>query len=115
MSCARVSAGRLLASLLLLSALVVIALPAMGMVASPASVALEACLSCQGCDEGSCNDPTPLGSDHCCLSSCLAHAVWALCAQPEPPRPSRCGDALSQDQESPVRPAPEAVYQPPRR
>jgi hypothetical protein len=100
---------------LLLSALAIAVLPALGLAASSDTDAVEDCRSCEGCEDGRCDESSPFGSgDHCCPSSCHAHSVWAFSA-PLVTAPSQRYETMMQyELQRPLQACPRDVYQPPR-
>lgn len=108
-------ASRRVAAVLVLSALAIAALPALGLAATADAPAHEDCRSCEGCEDGRCDESSPFDSgDHCCLSSCLAHSVWAFSAAPTTAPFQRCETIARRDLERPLQAAPQGIYQPPR-
>ncbi len=104
-----------LTAALVLSALALVALPALGLAASSGANALEDCRSCEGCEDGRCDESSPFDSgDHCCPSSCLAHSVWAFSASPAAAPFQRCESIVQRDLERPLQALLQDIYQPPR-
>jgi hypothetical protein len=74
----RTRASRIVTSLLLAGLLLPgLALASVGYESTDS--ARERCVGCSGCEQGKCDDDAS-GHDHCCQSSCSAHAVWLLSA-----------------------------------
>jgi len=108
--------GRRTAAMLLLCALATTALPALGLAATSPEAALEACQSCEGCEDGRCDESSPFASgDHCCPLSCLVHSLLAFSGPQSAPASLRCEDTVRHDPEKPLQMVPQDVYQPPRR
>ncbi len=104
-----------LAAALVLSALAVLAFPALGLAASSNAAAFEACQSCEGCEDGRCDESSPFESgDHCCPSSCLAHSVWAFSAPHLAVPAQPCEATVQHGSQTPLQAVPQDVYQPPR-
>ena len=106
---------RRLTAALVLTALALIVAPAPGLPALADADALESCRSCEGCEDGSCDESSPFHSaDHCCASSCLTHLSWAP-SVPDLAAPWRYSEtALAPDSQRPLQAVSRAVYQPPR-
>ncbi len=112
----RSTAGARLTAAFLLSALAIAGLPALGLAADSAATALEACRSCEGCDDGRCDDSSPFeAGDHCCPSSCLAHSLWTLSAPQLMPPSQRFESAVQHDSPAPLQAMPPDISEPPRR
>jgi hypothetical protein len=104
-----------LTAALVLSALAFVVLPALGLAASSDTDGLEVCQSCEGCEDGRCDESSPFDSgDHCCLSSCLAHSVWAFSAPHSAAPSERCESAFRPDSQTPPQAVPRGLYRPPR-
>ena len=102
-------------ALLLLSCLVMAALLTLGVVGTTAVTELGACQDCEGCENGRCEDTSPLDDgDHCCPSTCLAHAVGTMVDLQVVPAPSQLMNTARSAIERPVEAIPAAIYQPPR-
>jgi hypothetical protein len=104
-----------LTAALVLSALALVALPALGLAASSDAGWLESCQSCEGCENGRCDDSSPFGTGHhCCLSSCLAHSVWTFSVSPSTAPSESCEILAQETLERPLRAVSQDIYEPPR-
>jgi hypothetical protein len=85
-----------------------------GSLAPSVEAALEACQACEGSQDGRCDDSPLSAEDHCCPSSCQAHSVWTLTAEVSSPAPFDSERTPEADSESPLKPAPRDIAQPPQ-
>jgi hypothetical protein len=112
----RASATGKTAAVLILAALVVVLLGSTGGFAADPDSPGEACVGCAGCDSGNCgDDDDPLTPHHhCCTTSCLSHAPFALPGAQPALAPASVAAMASLPAVAPSRRSPKTHYRPPR-